>query len=235
MLRDFLQRKLFPAEPFHQDAFHEAIRARLPRCGKVLDLGCGDHAALKPYRTAEREVWGTDFHRHPRLAEPEWFRLLGPNGAIPFPDNTFDLIASDWVIEHVALPRVFLSEVKRVLKPGGRYVAHSISGAHYLTWVRRLFDLAPHELVQEVIYRLYRREHHDTFPTHYRLNTVGQIEAGARAAGLEIEALEFFATQHYFHFSSVLETLAIVADRFLECFGTGLGRIYFVLVLRKSA
>lgn len=234
MLRDFLQRRCFPHEPFHQDAFHQAIQARLPDAGAVLDLGCGDHAALKPYRTPARAVWGTDFHRHPRMAEPHWFRLLHADGTIPFPENTFDLVAADWVIEHVAQPRHFLAEVRRVLKPGGSFVAHSISGGHYLTWVRRLFDLAPHEVVQSIIHRLYRREHHDTFPTHYRLNTPGQIESAARASGLRLAQLDFFACQHYFHFSSLLESVATVADRFMECFGRGLGRIYFVAVLQKA-
>lgn len=233
MLRDSLTRLCFPKEPFHQDAFHRAIRDRLPETGAILDLGCGDHTALAPYRTAARAVWGTDFQRHPTLERAEWFRLLAPNGVIPFEDNSFDMVVSDWVIEHVAQPRVFLAEVKRVLKPGGVTIAHSISGAHYLTWVRRLFDLAPHEVVQEIVYRLYRREHHDTFPTHYRLNTTGQIQAAANAAGLRVEALEFFATQHYFHFSNLLYCLAILADRFMECFGRGLGRIYFVLALKK--
>lgn len=228
MPRDFLLRKCFPNEPFHQDAFHKAIQDRLPETGSILDLGCGDHTALEPYRTAARQVWGTDFQRHPTIAHPDWFRLLSPDGTIPFPDHSFDLVSSDWVLEHVARPRVFLNEVKRVLRPGGFFVAHSISGGHYLTWVRRLFDLAPHEVVQEVVYRLYRREHHDTFPTHYRLNTPGQIDAASRASGLKLVQLDFFATQHYFHFSKALYCLAILADRFMECFGPGLGRIYFV-------
>jgi SAM-dependent methyltransferase len=232
-VRDFFQRRCFPQEPFHQEAFHQAIRARLPRTGRILDLGCGDHTALEAYRTDRREVWGCDFQRHPTLAHPDWFRLLGSDGVIPFPDGAFDLIAADWVLEHVARPRAFLQEVRRVLRPGGALVAHTISGAHYLTWVRRLFDLAPHEVVQEVVYRLYGREHHDTFPTYYRLNTPRQLDAAGRSAGLPLVRLDYFACQHYFHFSTPLYCLATLADRVMEWFGRGLGRIYLVAVWQK--
>lgn len=39
--------------------------------------------------------------------------------ALSFPDNHFDLIVSVEVIEHVGQPEQMLSEIKRVLKPGG--------------------------------------------------------------------------------------------------------------------
>lgn len=235
MLRDWLYRVCFPNEGFHPDAFHRAIAERLAQCtpSRLLDLGCGANTALEPYRTANREVWGCDFQRHPSLAHPDWFRLLHPNGGIPFDDETFDLVSADWVIEHVGRPRVFLTEVARVLKPGGFFIGHSISGGHYLTWVRRLFDLTRHDLVAELIHRVYGREHHDTFPTYYRLNTPGQLSAAAASAGMRVVELTFFADQHYFSFFKPLQCLAIVADRVLDWLAEGLGRIYFVVVMQK--
>lgn len=38
----------------------------------------------------------------------------------PFEDNYFDLIFSDQVIAHVRYPWVWLAELKRIVKPGGR-------------------------------------------------------------------------------------------------------------------
>lgn len=43
---------------------------------------------------------------------------------IPFPDETFDLVTSSLVLHHLPadLKRVGIAEVRRVLKPGGRFL-----------------------------------------------------------------------------------------------------------------
>jgi hypothetical protein len=57
----------------------------------ALDVGCGDNSVLVTYRSADREVWGTDFESHPCLQNPEWFLPLESDGKIPFYPGTFDL------------------------------------------------------------------------------------------------------------------------------------------------
>jgi SAM-dependent methyltransferase len=48
------------------------------------------------------------------------FRLAPIDGPLPFEDNAFDLVWSSEVIEHIADTARWLSEVRRVLAPGGR-------------------------------------------------------------------------------------------------------------------
>ena len=55
--------------------------------------------------------------------------LDGPNGircedlqALSFPDNTFDLVITQDVLEHVRKPYHAISEIRRVLKPGGYHI-----------------------------------------------------------------------------------------------------------------
>jgi SAM-dependent methyltransferase len=54
--------------------------------------------------------------RHPALE----FRLAPIDGPLPLADASFDLVWAGEVIEHVADTAVWLSEVRRVLAPGGR-------------------------------------------------------------------------------------------------------------------
>jgi SAM-dependent methyltransferase len=67
------------------------------------------------------------------------FVLANPDQAYPLPSESFDLIVSNAVLEHVAdVPR-FASEVERLLKPGGWFYAiihnfYSLSGGHHPEW-----------------------------------------------------------------------------------------------------
>jgi SAM-dependent methyltransferase len=63
----------------------------------------------------------------------------GDAAAVPFPDNAFDVIVSTNAFEHIENLEGALSEVARLLKPGG--LAHidihlytSLSGGHHLEW-----------------------------------------------------------------------------------------------------
>ena len=91
----------------------------------VLDLGSGEGtftewlarigAAPLGAEVAEAAV------RRARAAHPELeFRLVPIDGSLPLQDNSFDVVWATEVIEHVADTGRWLSEVRRVLKPGGR-------------------------------------------------------------------------------------------------------------------
>jgi SAM-dependent methyltransferase len=227
--------KWFPGELNHDGGFHNIMAAKIPVAGKILDLGCGDNYNLARYRTPNLEVWGADFVAHPELQHPAWFRPLNGDGTIPFPDNTFDIVSSYMVMEHVTSPGSFFREIARVLKPNGLYVGQSIHSLHYITWIRRLFDLVPHSWVQHLVKKLYGREEHDTFPTCYRLNRHGAIARYAKAENLELVDWRGYASQGYFSFSPLPYRLAVLSDWSLEKMYPGLGKIYFTVLLRKSA
>jgi 2-polyprenyl-6-hydroxyphenyl methylase/3-demethylubiquinone-9 3-methyltransferase len=92
---------------------------------RVLDLGggAGDFTA-EIARAGARPV-GVEVaeaaiararSRHPELD----FRLAPIDGPLPLGDGEFDAVVSSEVIEHVADTARWLSEVRRVLAPGGR-------------------------------------------------------------------------------------------------------------------
>jgi ubiquinone/menaquinone biosynthesis C-methylase UbiE len=228
----FFQR-FFPNDINALHGYHQVIERHLTDSQVLLDLGCGDNTQLARYRSSRRQVWGADIHRHPQLNHAEWFRPLEADGRLPFPDASFDLVTACWVLEHVAAPNSFVSEIARVLRPGGSFIGITINGAHYVTWLIRLIHLLPHLFTQRLVKRLYGRPHHDTFPTYYRLNTATAMKPIVEKAGLELTSTTYFANPDYFSFSKGLRRLAIVVDWFLEQWFAGLGRLYVVTVLRN--
>lgn len=77
-----------------------------------LDIGCGDGAFLR--RSPCERATGIDM----RIGDPP----IGPGHPLPFLNKSFDLVTMLAVIEHVSNPRYVISEVARVLRPGGRLV-----------------------------------------------------------------------------------------------------------------
>jgi len=100
---------------------------------RVLDLGCRDGALTREY-AAGNEVVGVDADRD-ALAEAEkvgiethWADLDQP---LPFGDGNFDVVVAGELLEHLRDPRGVVGEVRRVLRPGGTFVA-SVPNAYRL-------------------------------------------------------------------------------------------------------
>jgi len=85
--------------------------------GRILDVGCGS----KPYAG----LFSADDYVGLEIDTPESRAnkradYFYDGKVFPFPDQGFDAVVCNQVLEHVFTPDLFLGEVSRVLKPGGR-------------------------------------------------------------------------------------------------------------------
>ncbi|MDW8065740.1 MAG: class I SAM-dependent methyltransferase [Anaerolineae bacterium] len=90
---------------------------------RVLVDGCGVGMYMEALQAFTTEVYGLDIEEsYLREAQARGLRLLvaAAAEALPYPDNTFDIVLSHEVIEHVADDRQAVAEMVRVLRPGGR-------------------------------------------------------------------------------------------------------------------
>lgn len=92
--------------------------------GRVLENGCGVGMYVEHLFPFGGTVVGLeyDFERAAEAGKNSAHILNAAGESIPFPSSTFDLILSHEVIEHVQDDRAAISEMVRVLKPGGRIV-----------------------------------------------------------------------------------------------------------------
>jgi len=136
----------------------------------------------KPGRRSGRDRFGSADSGKSQSRSRRHCRL----NAIPFADETFDIVVADNVLEHLREPAKTFREVHRVLKPGGVFVAKTPNKWHYMPIIARLTPHSFHEWFNQ----LRGRSSVDTFRTLYRANSRRDIRRLAREAGFEVLALE---------------------------------------------
>jgi ubiquinone/menaquinone biosynthesis C-methylase UbiE len=120
------------------------VRSLGPAAG-ALDLGCGDGrltSLLQAPVVVGADVSNVALSRA-RSRLPETVELVGlvPDAGLPFADGEFDLVLCAETLEHVHDVQRLLSEVRRVLRPGGRLAL--TTPAHRLL-MRPPVPLSPH-------------------------------------------------------------------------------------------
>jgi ubiquinone/menaquinone biosynthesis C-methylase UbiE len=172
------------------DVFISTFERRLNDCHGFpdwLDVGCGWHFDW-PWR-AEREanlmsranVVGIDadreaLARHPHITK----KAVGCLERLPFNSSSFDLLTANVVMEHVKYPALALSEVFRVLRPGGSFIFRTPSANNYFVKIARLIPQRPKVWLATLI---ERRKPEDVYPAYYRLNSAPAIAEICKMVG----------------------------------------------------
>jgi SAM-dependent methyltransferase len=115
----------------HKNMLHE-LECDISPDSVILDFGCGAGNDVREFRKKGYRAYGCDIDNFYEDTQNSCRaeKLIGPgetifaridliNYRIPFPDETFDYVFSNQVFEHVQNYSQALSEIYRVLKPGG--------------------------------------------------------------------------------------------------------------------
>lgn len=184
------------------EVYEALIRERLRPGMRVLDLGCGRGGALEQLGAAVDHPLGVD-PDHLSLVEhrlPDLPRIVATAGAIPLVAESVDIVISSWVLEHLPDPARTFRDVARVLRPGGAFVVLAPGAWSPAALLNR--TLRP--LQTRLVPLLYGRAEQDAFPVVYRANTLPQITALARDAGLRVETFRAIEDPTYFAFHPLI-------------------------------
>lgn len=106
--------------------------------GKVLEIGCGNGERLYKLKKMGWDVQGIEIDEKAIEFAKSKFNIevfLGDIRDLQLPDNNYDAIIMNHVIEHIYEPIEFLKECKRVLKSDGKLILTTPnfnSYSHYL-------------------------------------------------------------------------------------------------------
>lgn len=167
-------------------AFYDWMRSGLRPDQRVLNLGAGPATGTRQrsLKGEVAEVVGADVDPVV-LSNVELDRaVLIENGYTPLPSNYFDLIYSDFVLEHIEFPEQFMSEVARMLKPGGSFMFRTPNIFHYVAIISRFTPHSFHEKVANPA-RGLNDDTHAPWPTFYRMNSRSRLKKLAVGAGFD--------------------------------------------------
>ncbi len=140
--------------------------------------------------------------------------VCGLGEALPFPAGSFDLVIGLWVLEHLAEPERALSEIARVLAPGGHFIFLTPNALHPLIRLNRLSQMLP-AFQRALIPRLYARAEADTFRVHYRANTPARLHALAAPHGFRVALLRAIPDPTYMAFNDLFFRMSVLFERLL--------------------
>jgi SAM-dependent methyltransferase len=104
----------------------------------ALDLGCRDGYWSEKLAARGYQVTAVDLM-------PKYEKALTVNAdlPLPFPDNSFDLVWSSEVIEHLKDPAFTVAEINRVLKPGGTLIMTTPNQGCWIFQLLERIGIAP--------------------------------------------------------------------------------------------
>jgi len=189
------------------------VRSYLTPESRVLDLGCGRGGVVELFWRDVKLAAGID-PDEPSLAERSKRGMpvvTGRGEDLPFAGESFDLVVSLWVLEHLRAPELVFSEVQRVLRPGGHFVFLTPNLRNPLLAFNRLGRALP-QLQRRLVPRLYGRVEADTFPVQYRANTERAIRSLASGASLEVAELRVVPDPTYLAFNGLMFRASVMSD-----------------------
>lgn len=189
--------------------------------GRLLDVGCGNGQFMPYMRAMGWEVMGVEPDGQAVKVARERFGLNVHQGTLEevcFPDETFDAITMNHVIEHVPDPVRTIRECQRILKKSGQFVVatpnmkslgHRLFGEAWrgLEVPRHFYVFSPNALrtcaeragLQVIKIWTSARLARSMWTASYLIRRDGILSGGSpqkQSFGLRLEELAFHAVEH---------------------------------------
>ena len=158
-------------------ALFERVAREYSLAGHVLDFGAGTGKLARRMRgiASIESITCVDLLRDPdHVDSATRWDVQDLNDKTPYEDQSFDVIVSSEVIEHLENPRAVVREWFRLVKPGG--------------WV--VFSTPNNESLRPILALLFRGHYQafgdESYPAHITALLQKDIERIAKEAGLEL-------------------------------------------------
>ena len=232
---DFLDRSFYKKFQNNWDdkMLREYVLKYINKESVLLDIGAG--RGILPemnFKEQVKKAVGVDpvpeVKSNPYLHESH----VGLADEMPFLENeTFDVVVSDNVLEHVDNPDAFFSEVSRVLKKEGIFIAKTPNVYHYMPTIARITPTSFHKFINKI----RGRDSEDTFPTRYKANTRQAQTSYGNKYGMEVVEMKFIEGRpEYMRTIFITYPFGILYEKIVNGFNLNRFKVVIFTVMKKN-
>lgn len=214
------------------DYYWSAVDRYLRPHMRVLDVGAGNKGMLSLFTNRNNTIVGLDVCLED-LKQNDFLtlRVCGDAHYLPFKEDRFDFIVSQWLLEHLPHPRMFFRESARALRSKGLLLVVSNSFHCPLMLFNAVMPAWIRDRIKKAL--LPKEIEEDTYPTYYRANTRRRLRNLVGDAGLKEKAFFYASDLSFFIFNQALFAFWLMVDRLTEKELLKPLRMHFLGVYRK--
>lgn len=197
----------------YDQVFYDWVGEYVNKDSVMLDVGAGSGKySTYNFKEIAKKVVGIDpdsrVLQNTKLHESFCMDFFDNN----FPDNTFDIVFANCVVEHIKNPDQFLNEIKRILKPDGYFFFRTTNILHYAMIISKYTPHWFHQFYCDLL----GRKPDDTFPTYYKLNTPDAIKRLSQLLNFQYEARTLEGQPDYLFIEPITFLLGVVYERLVN-------------------
>ena len=167
---------------------------------RILVLGSFEKTANEILKSSNvQKIYLVDIEKRVNESTQFVVKQADLNVEIPFEDNYFDFIVADQLIEHLSKPDVFLEEIYRTLKPGGKAIVSTENLAHVRNIISLLLGYSPMNVnlsdrvnIGNPLGIGYKKKVQDAYMCHQKVFTPRALEELLLFHGFEIIDRKYF-------------------------------------------
>lgn len=194
------------------DVYDDLFREHVSSDNVLLDAGCGKKGIMNRYKGQMAKAFGIDLSLE-SIKENHSLDAyaISDLSSLPFKDSCFDIIVSQWAIEHVKDPVGGLREFYRTLKPGGAAIVVTNSIFNPIMALSAIFSENFRDRMKKKL--LPPEIDEPTFPTYYKCNTKKDMSEALAGAGFKECNVSYVSDASFFVFSRFLFPLGLIYEK----------------------
>jgi SAM-dependent methyltransferase len=181
----------------------------------IADIGCGRTSRFAKHKGSYGKLIGIDVSEEEIQHNQEIDEKIVCNAGekISLPNESIDLVVSFFVLEHVANPDQFFSEIRRILKPAGKFVLLAPNFLYPVFFLNKI--ISNQKFKKIILAKIAKRDPGTVFPVYYKANSLFALNRLRRKGIFKSIEVTYLNGPFDLHFSFFLFRLAVYFEKFL--------------------